>query len=176
MEVPMLDDAAKKEKTLEYARLMNAGDVEGVLALFADDVVFEDPVGAPPIRGKEALRRHIAWSVACNTHEMPGVPVTSMDGRWVAAPTTVEVFIPEKITFDIIGLVEVGDDDQTRHVRTFWGVSNAKVGDGPDLEGIEHVLTVADHFRKMDLRRPADPDGSSPAGPGQPPAAREGQR
>ena len=26
---------------------MNAGDVDGVLDLFSDDVVFEDPVGTP---------------------------------------------------------------------------------------------------------------------------------
>jgi steroid delta-isomerase len=145
----MLDEATRKEKALEYARLMNAGDVDGVLEMFSDDVVFEDPVGTTPIRGKDQLRKHIAWSIACDAHETPGRAVTSMDQRWVVAPTTVEVRIPTKITFDIIGVVEIGDDGLTRHVRAFWGVSNTKIGDGPELTGIEHVLTVVDHLRQM---------------------------
>lgn len=148
-EVLTFDEATRKGKSREYARLINAGDVDGVLEMFSDDIVFEDPVGATPIRGKDQLRKHIAWSTACNAHETPGRPVTSIDGRWVVVPTTVEVRIPEKITFDIIGVAEIGDDGRTRHNWAFWGLSNTRVGDGPELTGIEHVLTVVDHLRKM---------------------------
>jgi steroid delta-isomerase len=123
--------------------------VDGVLEMFSDDVIFEDPVGVEPIRGKDQLREHIAWSIACNVHETPGRAVTSMDARWVVVPTTVVVRIPEKITFDIIGVVEIGDDGVAGHVQAFWGLSNTKVGDGPDLTGLAHVLTVVDHLRKM---------------------------
>jgi steroid Delta-isomerase len=97
----MPDEATRKHLALEYARRINAGDVDGVLDLFADDIVFEDPVGTPPIIGKEDLRRRIAWSVKCNVHEIPGRAVTSMDGRWVVVPSTVSVYIPEKLTFHI---------------------------------------------------------------------------
>jgi steroid delta-isomerase len=149
VEALLLDEATRKKKTLEYARLMNAGDVEGILDMFSDDVVFEDPVGAVPIRGKDRLREHIAWSITCNAHETPGRAVTSMDGRWVVVPTTVEVRIPTKITFDIVSVVEIGDDGLTRHVRAFWGLLNTKVGDGPELTGIQHILTVIDHLKRM---------------------------
>jgi steroid delta-isomerase len=74
-------------------------------------------------------------------------------------PITAEVRIPTKITFDMIGVVEIGDDGLIRHVRAFWGVWNTKIGDGPELTGIEHVLTAVDHLRQMG--GPAR-DGASP--------------
>jgi steroid delta-isomerase len=157
-----MDEATMKERTLEYARRMNAGDLDGLLDLFSDDIVFEDPVGGTPKIGKEQLRKHIAWSMACNTHETPGRPVTSMDGRWVVAPTTVEVRIPERIIFDIIGVVEIGPDDRTLRVQAFWGVANTRVGDDEgELTGLKRILTVVDRLRKMHtLREFADDETS----------------
>lgn len=142
-------EASGKAGAREYARLMNAGDVDGILAMFTDDVVFEDPVGGEPVRGLDQLRAHIAWSVACNAHETPGRVVSSVDGRWVAVPSTVVVRVPTKITFTIVGVMERADGGLTRHVRAFWGLANTKVGDGPDLTGLAHVLTAVDALRKM---------------------------
>jgi steroid delta-isomerase len=39
-------------------------DIECRTALFADDVVFEDPVGAPPVVGKPALRKFFKDAVS----------------------------------------------------------------------------------------------------------------
>jgi steroid delta-isomerase len=159
-----VDEASGKAGALAYARLMNAGDVDGILDMFTDDVVFEDPVGTEPIRGMDELRSHIAWSISCGTYERPDRVVSSVDGRWVVVPTTVVVHHPLKITFRIIGVNERADDGRTRHARAFWGVSNTKVGDGRDRTGLEHVLTVVDALRQM--RNPdRDPGGdrASPA-------------
>lgn len=145
----MPDEATRKAMAVEYAERMNAGDVERVLELFSDDVVFEDPVGTAPLVGKEALRRRIAWSIECNVHEVPGRPVTSMDGRWVVVPSTVTIHTPEKLTFHIIGVMEVGDDGLTRHVQAFWGVTDTRVGDGPQLTGVAHFISVAKHFTEV---------------------------
>jgi steroid Delta-isomerase len=128
----MPDEATRKEMALEYARRMNAGDVEGVLEMFSDDVVFEDPVGSPPLIGKDALRQRISWSIGCKVHEIPGRAVTSMDERWVVVPSTVSAYMPNKVTFTIIGVMEVGDDGLTRHVKAFWGVTDARWETGPE--------------------------------------------
>jgi steroid Delta-isomerase len=145
----MPDEATRKHLALEYARRINAGDVDGVLDLFADDIVFEDPVGTPPIIGKEDLRRRIAWSVKCNVHEIPGRAVTSMDGRWVVVPSTVSVYIPEKLTFHIIGVMEVGDDGLTHHVKAFWGVTDTHVGEGPQPTGVAQFIAVTRALTQM---------------------------
>ena len=145
----MPDEATRKNLALEYARRMNAGDVDGVLGLFSDDVVFEDPVGTPPIVGKEDLRRRIAWSMKCNVHEIPERAVTSMDERWVVVPSTVSVYIPDKLTFHIIGVMEVGEDGLAHHVQAFWGVTDTHVGDGPQPTGVAHFMAVTKALTQM---------------------------
>ncbi|MEU5274456.1 nuclear transport factor 2 family protein [Streptomyces hygroscopicus] len=145
----MADEATLKRMALEYARRMNAGDVEAVLELFSDDIVFEDPVGAPPLIGKDALREHIAWSIACQVHETPGRPVTSMDGRRVVVPTTVTVYAPAKLTFSIIGVIELGDDGLVHHAQAFWGITDTTVGDGPELTGVAHFMAVTQNLATM---------------------------
>ncbi|MBL1102602.1 nuclear transport factor 2 family protein [Streptomyces coffeae] len=145
----MADEAALKKMALEYAARMNAGDVEAVLELFSDDILFEDPVGAPPLVGKDALREHIAWSIECQVHETPGRPVTSMDGRRVAVPTTVTVRSPTKLTFSIIGVIELGDDGLVHHAQAFWGITDTTVGDGPELTGVAHFMAVTQNLAQM---------------------------
>jgi ketosteroid isomerase-like protein len=148
------------ERTLEYARRMNAGDVERVLDMFTDDVVFEDPVGSPPLVGKDDLRTRITWSIGCKVHEVPGRAVTSVDGRFLVVPSTVEVHVPNKVTFGIVGVMEVAEDGRTKHVRAYWGISDTRIGDGPQLTGVAHALNVRSYFAAM----LTVPDGSaSPA-------------
>jgi steroid Delta-isomerase len=145
----MPDEATRKNLALEYARRMNAGDVDGVLDLFSDDVVFEDPVGTPPIVGKKDLRRRIAWSMKCNVHEIPERAVTSMDEHWVVVPSTVAVYIPEKLSFHIIGVMKVGEDGLANHVQAFWGVTDTHVGDGPQPTGVAHFMAVTKALTQM---------------------------
>ena len=40
-----------------YIKLMCESDIDGILALFADDAYAEDPVGNDPIEGLDALGR-----------------------------------------------------------------------------------------------------------------------
>jgi steroid delta-isomerase len=120
-------EANRKSIAQEYVGRINDGDVQGVLDLFGDDVVFEDPVGKPPIVGKDALRRHIEFAVKCGVRERMGTPVTSMDGRYVVTPTKVTVFAPTKIDFNIIGVLEVGEDGLGHRLRAFWGETDMTI-------------------------------------------------
>ncbi|QXJ26134.1 nuclear transport factor 2 family protein [Actinomadura graeca] len=124
----MPSEAARKAMALEYVRRINAGDIDGVLDLFGDDIVFEDPVGRPPLIGKDALREHIALAVGARAHETPGPPVTSMDDRLVVTQTRVVVRVPAVMTFNIIGIVELDEDGLGRRVQAFWGMTDMAVG------------------------------------------------
>lgn len=46
-----------------YVAALNAGDLEGIVALYADDATVEDPVGSEPQRGIEAIRTFYANSL-----------------------------------------------------------------------------------------------------------------
>ncbi|MDR2298325.1 MAG: nuclear transport factor 2 family protein [Comamonas sp.] len=46
-----------------YVAALNAGDLEGILALYADNATVEDPVGSEPQRGIEAIRVFYAKSL-----------------------------------------------------------------------------------------------------------------
>lgn len=133
----MPDEADRKSMALEYARRLNEGDVESVLDLFTDDVIFEDPVGRPPVVGREGLRRHLLLAVGAQVHETPGESVTSMCGRFVVTPTKVVVRNPTVMTFNIIGVVEVNEEGLGTHVRAYWGMTDMTVGGKPSAEAAE---------------------------------------
>ncbi len=143
----MVDEATRKELALEYCRRMNAGDVDGVLRLFADDVRFEDPVGSPPVLGRRALRAHFVAAVAARVHEVPGTPVAAQDGQHVAIPVTATLdYLPlgpalaaatklapprhpeaARLRFSMLSLIRVGPDRLLREVRVFWGKTDVAV-------------------------------------------------
>jgi steroid delta-isomerase len=51
------------EVVQRYVAALNAGDLDGIVALYAADATVEDPVGTEPKRGIEAIRAFYAESV-----------------------------------------------------------------------------------------------------------------
>ncbi|MBK8359151.1 MAG: DUF3225 domain-containing protein [Comamonadaceae bacterium] len=47
-----------------YVAALNAGDLDAIVALYADDASVEDPVGSTPLVGIEAIRAFYARSTA----------------------------------------------------------------------------------------------------------------
>jgi ketosteroid isomerase-like protein len=111
-----------------YTRMVNEGNVEGVLDLFTDDVVFEDPVGRTMLRGREAVRQHLVFATQAKAHEVPGRPVTSMDGRFVVGPADVRVHAPEEMYFRLITISELNEAGLGVHLRAFWGLTDMTMG------------------------------------------------
>ncbi len=80
----------------------NRQDVDEVLRLYTDDVVYRDPTTRGPVRGAEALRRYLtklfaAWNMSWRLEEL--LPFEGRDGaavRWSAtiAPRGVEPGVP----------------------------------------------------------------------------------
>ncbi|GAV45878.1 nuclear transport factor 2 family protein [Streptomyces acidiscabies] len=135
----MPDEAACKRMVVDYAERINAGDIEGVLDLFTDDVVFADPVGRPPMVGKGDLRRHLELAVECGTHEVPGPPVSSMDERFVAVYSTITVQRPKPMTFRVIGIVELDENGLGVKVDAYWGVTDVTIEEFATVTGPEGV-------------------------------------
>lgn len=140
------DDAVRKNAPLEYARRINEGDLDGVMELFTDDIVFEDPVGSPPVRGKAAIRQNIAWAIECKVHEVPGRPVLALDGRTVVAPSIVTTSYPSNMRYEVIGVSEVDGDGLTRSLKAYWGITDVSLPDAPRLTGVAHSLAVTERL------------------------------
>lgn len=120
----MLDEAICRRMPPNYSRLLNEGDVDGVVDLFTEDIVFEDPVGRTTLHGREALRNHLRWAVSAKVYEEPGRPVTSMDNRFVVTPATVKLYAPDEMHFRIIAITELDENGVGTHVRAFWGLTD----------------------------------------------------
>lgn len=47
-----------------YVAALNGGDLDAIVALYADDATVEDPVGSPPQEGRDAIRTFYAATTA----------------------------------------------------------------------------------------------------------------
>ncbi len=131
----MADDATRKALALEYCRLLNAGDLEGVLALFDPAVRFEDPAGTPPRVGKEAVRQYLSGVIDAGIEEVPGEPRTSMEGQMVVLPVSGEMDAPPELNapagsrmrFRMVSLIRVGASGLVTEVRVLVGRTDCHV-------------------------------------------------
>lgn len=133
----MLDEAICRQMPPNYSRLLNEGDVEGVVNLFTEDIVFEDPVGRTTLHGREALRNHLQWAVKAKVYEEPGRPVTSIDNRFVVTPATVKLYAPDEMLFRIIAITELDENGVGTHVRAFWGLTDMSMNPSARDAGAE---------------------------------------
>ncbi|WP_431783856.1 nuclear transport factor 2 family protein [Streptomyces chumphonensis] len=132
----MTDEARRKAVALEYCRRMNAGDVDGVLALFTPDVRFQDPVGTPVLVGREALRRHLAAAVEAGVRETPGTPTAALDGESVTLPLSGTMDAPgrsdgARVAFNLVSLMRVNDAGLIFETRIIAGRSDYTLRDDP---------------------------------------------
>ncbi|SBT95526.1 steroid delta-isomerase [Streptomyces sp. DI166] len=122
----VLDEAKRKEVALEYCRLMNAGDLDGVLALFAPDVRFEDPVGTEVLVGREALRGHLGAAIDAGIEEVPGALTAALDGTSVTLQVSGTMGVPGagRVAFRLVSLMRVNGEGLIFEVRIIAGQSD----------------------------------------------------
>ena len=124
----MPNEAIMKAGLQAYVDLINAGDADGVTALFTADATIEDPVGSPIKRGP-----HIAaWfkdAVAYNTRIYPVAPVRGSHGAEAALAFEVELTPPGGGRMRIRSLDVCAFDEEGRitSLRGFWGPSDMEV-------------------------------------------------
>ena len=62
----MPTQAEMKATMVKYVERVNAGDADGVVALYADGATIEDPVGSPPRADRAAITELYRNAVATN--------------------------------------------------------------------------------------------------------------
>lgn len=123
----MPTQAAMKAVMVRYVERVNAGDAEGVVALYADGATIEDPVGSPPRADRAAIVDLYQNAVASNVRlRILAGPFGSFAN---AAAMAAEVRVDAPVGMPGRGptripLVEVMTfDDQCRitSMRAYWG-------------------------------------------------------
>lgn len=128
--------AGRPSVAQRYVDLMNVGDVDGVVGLFAEDARLADPAGSPPVRGRAAVRAHLERAVEGGVREEAQAPTGSMDGRHAAIGATVTMTSPEvpsgtRLRFQVAGLLQLDGAGRIADLQVMWGRSDASlVGDG----------------------------------------------
>lgn len=106
-----------------YLKALVAQDLDGIMALYADDAVVEDPVGSEPHVGKDAVRAFYAGAVELKLEgELTGQARIAGD----------EVAFPFKVTnasygisMNIIDVFKFNDEGKICSMRAFWGEANS---------------------------------------------------
>ena len=108
-----------------YLQAVADHDVPAVLALFADDICVEDPVGGDPdtqVMGRDAVgaffKRGFAFSSPSPT--LTG-PIRTTLGREDAMPFTLRLELSGRESeIDVIDVVEFNDAGLIVRLRAFW--------------------------------------------------------
>ncbi|WP_235829396.1 nuclear transport factor 2 family protein [Croceicoccus estronivorus] len=122
------DQALKRRQTMMKAALQayvdrtNAGDAEGLVALFAPDAVIEDPIGTPAKTGKE-IPVWFADSVAFDTWITPVVPARGSHAHEAALVFDVEFTPPEgpRLRIRSLDVCTFDDAGLITHLKAYWG-------------------------------------------------------
>ena len=101
-----------------YPEMVTKGDVDGIVALYADDATIEDPIGSPVHRGIEAIRTFYKAAVGITMKRVGPVHVA---GREAATPLKVLIG-PEgkQQVIDIISVMAFREDGNIASMRAFW--------------------------------------------------------
>ncbi|MDH3686055.1 MAG: nuclear transport factor 2 family protein [Myxococcales bacterium] len=115
-----------------YPGMMSKGDVEGILALYADDATIEDPIGSEPRSGKAAIREFYEASAGTVTIRLTG-PVR-VAGCEAATPMVV-LMGPEgeQQALDVISVMKFTDDGLIQSMRAFWSFDTMRPATAADL-------------------------------------------
>jgi steroid delta-isomerase len=111
-----------------YIDGFNAGDADAILALFAEDAVIEDPVGAP-VKSRAEFEAFIRQGVKFGARLAQAAPIRGSHGNH-AAMAFIVTFVQDGVRYTTNSVDVMTFDAAGKIVRMdgFWGPSDVTVG------------------------------------------------
>ena len=111
-----------KKALAAYVDRINAGDKDGVLALFAPEAVIEDPLGSPPKTGADID----AWftdTIAFDTHIRPVAPIRGSHTNAAALVFDVTFQPPEgpRLLIRSLDVCTFDAEGRITSLKAYWG-------------------------------------------------------
>jgi steroid delta-isomerase len=104
-----------------YPDLVTKGDVDAIVALYAEDATIEDPIGSPLHRGIAAVRAFYEGSVKMGGVAMKRTGPVRVAGSEAATPLIVKIGpAGSQQVIDIISVMTFDDDGRITSMRAYW--------------------------------------------------------
>jgi steroid delta-isomerase len=112
-----------------YVALVDAGDIDGILALYSDDATVEDPVCTPPLIGRAAIERFYREGLGRSKVRAYLTGPVRVSGRSAAMSFRVELEWGGKpCAIEVIDVMEFAEDGRFRSMKAYWGPENMEQG------------------------------------------------
>lgn len=123
-----------RRAVLCYLDAVAAGDVDAVIAMMAEDVAVEDPVGGPPatqVVGREAVRRFFGGGFARarpRPHAIGAVCTTA--GSEAAVSFRLALTLDGRgFDIDVVDVIRFDAAGRIASLRAFWNASEMRPAD-----------------------------------------------
>lgn len=110
-----------------YVKWMSEGNADAIAGLYAEACSVEDPVGAPPVVGRDAVHEWYRKSAGKVRVELTG-PIR-VSGREAAFPMLGILGSPDDPSYlDIIDVMKFDEDGRITSMRAFWSPGSIRKG------------------------------------------------
>lgn len=118
-----------REALQRYIDAINAGDTDAVVALYADHATIEDPVGAPPIQGREAIADFYGKVVPWGLKLKLVAPVRGSHGNAAAMAFEVDAPAPGggRSIVRVIDVMTFNAEGKFTSMRAYWAADDMSV-------------------------------------------------
>ena len=124
----MVTEQQMKQAMQAYIDAFNRSDAAGIVALYADDATVEDPVGSPPMQGREAIEKFYTMGIATGAKLKLAAPVRGSHGNSAAMAFDVELKMPQgPALIRVIDVMTFDDSGRFTSMRAFWGPGDMQV-------------------------------------------------
>lgn len=126
----MASEEQMKAAMQEYIDAFNRVDLDGIVALYADDAVVEDPVGSKPREGREAIRAFYKTAIESGARLKLAAPIRASHGNAAAMAFDVELKMPQgQAVIHVIDVMRFNDEGKFVSMNAFWGRSDMEARD-----------------------------------------------
>ncbi|MFC6634367.1 nuclear transport factor 2 family protein [Microbulbifer taiwanensis] len=122
-----MTDQAKAEQIVDsYLCCLSEGDLEGVVALYADDATVEDPVGSEPITGRAAIAEFYRGALAMGIKLRRSGAVRLAAGEIVFPFVCASEAMGAPMEIEIIDHFVLNAEGKVQSMRAFWSEANIR--------------------------------------------------